>query len=98
MSVSTCIDGTTMKIRISSYDNSRSRAERLNRVIGYVEGRKNYAVWKLIELHDHKGTLEVVTTATLPLSEQNLFREAWQSRICNEAWEDVIFTLRCPRA
>ena len=62
------------------------RIERLTRVYGYVAaladimGNKEF-IFKMSQIHDHKGTLIVFWHTTPSEDEKSFFVKAWQSNI-----------------
>ena len=79
------------KIHMSSYDNSRDRTERLNRILGFVTARNDKLIWELSGIHDHKGQLEVYSKRPLQEDEKNHFRLAWGNTISCEVSNNVDF-------
>ena len=62
------------------------RIERLNRVYGYVAALADQAgntglIEKIMQLHDHKGTLIVFWHVPPGASEKDYFVQAWASKV-----------------
>lgn len=62
------------------------RIERLNRVYGYVVGLADIMgntefIFKMSQIHDHKGTLVVFWNVVPTEDEKAFFVKAWQSKI-----------------
>ncbi len=91
------VRGEDMKDRdvlIGSYDNSKSRASRLYRVIGFVKARMYDIDLRIIALYDHKGCLEVSLDRPISKWEKNHFLEVWESSLCGECSSNVRFSIQ----
>ncbi len=73
-------------IKITNYEDSDSRDNRLTRVIGYVQALADYygnkkILDKVVKLHDHKGTMTVTWSSQPTDGEKEMFVKAWESCI-----------------
>jgi len=78
------------KITATRSDTEPDRIERINRVYGYALGLADYFgntrfIEKIVQLHDHKGSLIVVWTEEPTDAEKDYFVRAWQSKIGDES-------------
>ena len=73
-------------ITATSAHTEPDRIERLNRIYGYVVGLADAMdnpefIGKLMQLHDHRGTLMVLWAAAPTDVEKGLFQKAWASKL-----------------
>lgn len=76
-------------IVLRSNDNSKYRAERLNRVLGFITSRIPEVNNKIISLYDCKGELTVKCRYHISEIDKQCIIDAWASRICGDPGSKV---------
>jgi hypothetical protein len=80
----------TDRIKLEGSDDSTSRMERLNRVVGFIagaSGKMHHLEANMFKLEDHKGTLIVTWVRPPSDAAKNIVKSAWSNEDENE--EDI---------